>query len=150
MRVISLKNRIPVISLVLSLIFVVGLIYNGAAASGLGFYAYLTAEPKITGNIPIQTLDDIDGGLMLAYENTYEKSVKALNSFHGVMLKGVNFNYSHVMGHGIISGGFFTVEAAENKIKTAVLNEKAAFEMFGKSLRYQGYRKYPAGFSPDF
>jgi len=61
--------------------------------------------------------------LYLAYET-------AQMTMDGKLLY-VNHQYRQIMGYEIVSGGFFTSYAQEEKRKNAVLNRKAAFDSFG-------------------
>lgn len=133
MRVIFLKIKLRIVSFLLSLSLLAAIIYTGFTAYANGLNVYLIAVPKPGGaGVPIKELEDINGNrAVFTCENIYDKTVKALQSNHSVVLKGTNHSYPYVMNYNLTSGGFFTKEAAENKNKVAVINEKAAFAMFG-------------------
>lgn len=68
---------------------------------------------------------------LLTYEIPQNASAKAVNLAHTVTLTGTNSAYPDVMGYRMRNGGFFTESAWESNEKHAVLNEAAAFTVFG-------------------
>ena len=60
-----------------------------------------------------------------------EKKIKAIHGNHTVNLRGTNYSYPFVLNYNLVNGGFFTKSAQEQGSKVVVLNEIAAFELFG-------------------
>ena len=69
--------------------------------------------------------------IMLTYEVSQNRSINALQSRYDVNLIGTNHSYPHVFNLTIIHGRFFGQDALTQAQRVAVLNERAAFEMFG-------------------
>jgi cytochrome c oxidase subunit IV len=69
--------------------------------------------------------------VLLTYESRQSGSVKALQSRHDANLIGTNHSHPHVLNHKLIYGSFFSQEAIQHAQNVAVLNETAAFVMFG-------------------
>lgn len=94
---------------------------------------HLAALPKVAGkkSVSVTAAEEINEKMMLTYETIYEKSVKAIQVSKSVTLKATNYTYHFVMGYPVVSGGFFSKDAQDDGNKVAVLNEKAAFDLFG-------------------
>jgi len=90
----------------------------------------LLAVPQISGTaFPIQTAQD--SSIPLTFENLHFESVFAINSSQNVVLIGTNHNFPFVMNFNISHGRFFREDAVRYNHRVAVLNERAAFELFG-------------------
>lgn len=70
---------------------------------------------------------------LLTYEIPQNVTVKAVNSSRPATLMGTNSAYLDVMGYRLLDGGFFTKSSWDSKARHAVLNETAAFAVFGSS-----------------
>lgn len=68
---------------------------------------------------------------ILTYEILQYRTVKALLSNYSAAIIGTNYAYPSVTGYPMITGGFFTKSAQDAKNYYAVLNETAAFNLFG-------------------
>jgi hypothetical protein len=68
---------------------------------------------------------------MITYICEEVAAVQAINSRAGVTLRATNYTHPHVMQLVMRSGGFFTKSHQEQSSQIAVLNEKAAFDLFG-------------------
>jgi len=74
-----------------------------------------------------------ENNFLLTYEVIKEGSIKFLNSRYNVFIKGTNYTYPHITGYSFAKGGFFTKSAQDQKKRSVVLNELAAFEIFGNN-----------------
>jgi hypothetical protein len=77
--------------------------------------------------------DFIEKDFLLTYEITGSDRVSLSNGDYSVTLIGTNSCYSRLLGLPMIEGGFFSARDWEGKQRQAVLNEKAAFDIFGSS-----------------
>jgi len=90
--------------------------------------------PKVHKSVSVdfETIEELnETKCMLTYEVSKQQNIKAINSSHTVILKGTKYTYPFVMNYPMTKGGFFTKNAVENESKYAVMNELAAFEIFG-------------------
>jgi hypothetical protein len=87
-------------------------------------------SPKIDIN---RIEDFIEDEFPLTYEIPGSDRVSLSNGEYPVTLIGTNPGYSRVLGLPIIEGSFFSARDWEGKRRQAVLNEKAAFDIFGSS-----------------
>ncbi|MCL2752445.1 MAG: ABC transporter permease, partial [Firmicutes bacterium] len=69
--------------------------------------------------------------VMLTYELRREAAVNALRARHDAVLVGTNHTYPFVMRFPLVNGAFFGRDAVAEAHRTAVLNERAAFDLFG-------------------
>lgn len=99
-----------------------------------GFENQFLAIPKPNHAVGVN-VDKIEqlneDNFLLTYEVNKEEKIKSLHSQYSVVLKGTNFTYPYVMGYSLVKGSFFTQLMQERKNKSVVLNELAAFELFG-------------------
>ncbi|WP_242966428.1 ABC transporter permease [Clostridium sp. BSD9I1] len=99
-----------------------------------GFENLLLAVPKSNtiAGVNVDKLEQLnEENFLLTYEINKEEKIKALNSNHSVFLKGTNYTYPYITGYSVVKGSFFTQLAQKQKNKSVVLNELAAFELFG-------------------
>lgn len=68
---------------------------------------------------------------LVTYEIRQEKTARAINSGHPVTVIGTNACYQNVLNYAMLDGGFFTKTAWDANSRHAVLNETAAFKLFG-------------------
>ncbi|QHQ61903.1 hypothetical protein Ana3638_14855 [Anaerocolumna sedimenticola] len=129
-----MKNRTRVIlriGMVTFLVFlqIMNLLIKQKVNEGL----YLIT-PKTDKNMGI-SLDEInqinDDNFLLTYEVNQEKQVKINQIRYNVSVKGTNYTYPSVLSLTFIKGSYFTKQAQEKEQRTVVLNEYAAFEIFG-------------------
>jgi len=84
--------------------------------------------------IDINRIEDfIEGEFLLTYEIPGSDRVSLSTGECMVTLIGTNSCYSRVLGLPMIEGSFFSARDWEGKQRQAVLNEKAAFDLFGSS-----------------
>jgi hypothetical protein len=88
------------------------------------------SSPKIAIN---RIEDFINNEFLLTYEISGSDRVSLSNGEYPVTLIGTNSCYSRVLGLQMIEGSFFSARDWEGKQRQAVLNEKAAFDIFGSS-----------------
>ena len=127
------QYKIKIASFILLLLSAIAIVYVCVMSDAEGVGIYFVAVPKTAGSgIPISAIEEInENKFMLTYENIYDKTIQALQSNFSITLKGTNYTYPYVMNYSIVNGGFFTKEAAENKNRVVVVNEKAAFDIYG-------------------
>jgi len=134
--VISLKTRVgatlavTAAALLLSSLFVLSLWADRAGYDGL---LLVTPISGAAGGITPETAERLrrDEGQFLTYEISSYATVRAINAAHTVTLVGTNSAYLDITGYRPVSGGFFTQSAWDGQNRLAVLNESAAYEMFG-------------------
>jgi hypothetical protein len=68
---------------------------------------------------------------LVTYEIPEVRTAEAVYSRHQISAVGTNSSYYDLMGYPLLSGCFFTKAAWNAKEKYAVLNEIAAYELFG-------------------
>ena len=132
MRRISLQTKY--ILLILIWILLVPLLF-------LGFFAdheqyknalYIVPNSNHTSDVLIEEIEKINEEKFLTtYMVEQEKRIKAIHENHIVQLRGTNYTYPFILNYPLVNGGFFTQLAQEAENKVAVLNEDAAFNMFG-------------------
>ena len=77
-------------------------------------------------------VEDINGEkFMISYICEQSAMAIAINSRTELTVRATNYTYPHVMRLVMKSGGFFTKSHQEQKSRIAVMNEKAAFDLFG-------------------
>jgi hypothetical protein len=127
-------NRILVISCLILILCIGGLCVPAFMAKwGRDLLLVLPAEissPKIDIN-RIEYF--INNEFLLTYEIPSSDRVSLTNGDYAVTLIGTNSCYSRVLGLPMIEGSFFSAREWEGKQRQAVLNEKAAFDIFGSS-----------------
>jgi len=67
----------------------------------------------------------------LTYEIPYSGRISLSYAEFSVTLIGTSGSYPQIMGHSMAEGSFFSNQAWKEKLKHAVLNEQAAFSIFG-------------------
>jgi len=75
----------------------------------------------------------IEDNFLLTYEIPGSDRLSLSNGEYPVTLIGTNSCYSRVLGLQMIEGSFFSARDWDGKQRQAVLNEKAAFDIFGSS-----------------
>jgi hypothetical protein len=133
--VIFLKTKVRYITLAIIVGTIVTLgvmayrITQGGAYGGM-----LLAVPK-TGNergVSIDALEEInENKFMLTYEHAEEQTVKTERVGLTARMVSTNYTYAQTVNFPIVSGGFFTKAMQDAAQKSVVLNEKAAFDLFG-------------------
>jgi hypothetical protein len=96
----------------------------------------LIALPKNIGSpkINIHEIDDfINNNFLLTYEIHYSEKVNLTHSEFPVIITGTTSGYPQIMKYVMVEGSFFQTAAWTGKLRQAVLNEKAAFILFGSS-----------------
>jgi hypothetical protein len=89
---------------------------------------------KDSSRIDINKIENfIEKEFLLTYEIPTSDRVSLSNGDYPVTLIGTNSCYSRLLGLPMIEGAFFSARDWEGKQKQAVLNEKAAFDIFGSS-----------------
>lgn len=93
---------------------------------------YITPNTNHASDASLEEIEKInEEDFLTTYTVEQEKKIKAIHGNHIVNLRGTNYSYPFVLNYNLIKGGFFTKSAQEQKHKVVVLNEIAAFELFG-------------------
>lgn len=129
----------------LSLIIIAAILLTALAAMSFcakreGYGNLLLITPSAFGSAGLnpERLEELsEEEFLLTYEIKQPATAQAISSKHSVTLTGTNQNYAYIMGYPVLDGGFFTKSAWDAKNKHAVLNETAAFKIFG-SRRISG------------
>ncbi|GHU08291.1 hypothetical protein FACS1894151_03950 [Spirochaetia bacterium] len=104
-----------------------------------GYRNLLLVVPSEIGGSPrldIQKIEDLcEDELLLCYEIPEAAKASFSDALsqteYAVTLVGVNSSYPHIMGLSPAEGSFFSKQAWDEKKRHAVLNEQAAFTIFG-------------------
>ena len=145
-----MRNRLLILLVIL--IFI-GMLIVSYDVKKLNVGELLLIMPKVAEGrgIDREALYDVtaaekntSGKLLLTYEITSTENVKASNANYSVTLVKTNYTYPYVMGTQVLSGSFFTENDEKSKSKTAVLNQVAAYSLFG-SLDIKGVEIYIGG-----
>jgi len=92
----------------------------------------ITPRAALQRGIAAGTVEDINGKeFLITYVCEESAVIEAVNSRSAVTVRATNYAYPHVLRRVMKNGGFFTKTHQEQKSKTAVLNEKSAFDLFG-------------------
>jgi len=127
-------NKILVISGLVLVLCIGGLCVPAFLARwGRDLLLVLPAEIS-SQKIDIYSIEDFtENEFLLTYEIPGSDRVSLSNGEYAVTLIGTNSCYSRVLGLAMIEGSFFSARDWEGKQRQAVLNEKAAFDIFGSS-----------------
>lgn len=132
MRRISL--RIKYMLLILTFALLVPLFFLGFSANHERYKDILYITPNANRNLDVSIVDIEkinEEDFLTTYQVEQEKKIKAIHGNHTVNLRGTNYSYPFVLNYNLVNGGFFTKSAQEQGSKVVVLNEIAAFELFG-------------------
>lgn len=92
----------------------------------------ITPKAASARGVAFDAVEEINGKkFMITYICEESAIARAVNSNAGVTVRATNYTYPYVMQFVMKSGGFFTKVHQEQKLNVAVLNEKAAFDLFG-------------------
>ena len=119
MRVISLKTKLIGFALVILII---------CAA----YFSIRKQAPilMVSGtSLTVQQIEQLCDSLIFTYKNQTTANITALNTQTSVTLIETNYNFPFVMNRSLLHGGFFRQEQYKHTV--AVLNERAAFDIFG-------------------
>lgn len=96
---------------------------------------YLIIPKNVSGQgIDIKEIEKInEEALMLTYVGKQQNFVTTGYTKHDITVIATNYTFPFVCGYQMINGGFFTRENQEEKNNYAVLNETAAYQMFGNT-----------------
>lgn len=134
MKVISLQSKTRILLWILAAAFLVGLLMEALSVRMLDSEDILLITPisSNSSGINAEQLEEINGKhFLLSYEILTRENLRALNANFEVMLRKTNYVYHYMMGFKMLTGSFFTEEDQKRKQKAAVLNEAAAYAMFG-------------------
>lgn len=92
----------------------------------------VTPKTAMEPGTDIKTVEKInDEKFMLTYLKKQQKKVAVRYANHDVSLAWTNYTFPFVCKYPMLNGGFFTKDDQEQKNNYAVLNERAAFDLFG-------------------
>ena len=92
----------------------------------------ITPKSALQRGVAYDIIEDINGKeFLITYVLEESATAEAVNSRSAVTVRATNYTYPHVLRLVMKNGGFFTKSHQEQKLKNAVLNEKAAFNLFG-------------------
>ena len=120
-----------------ALTFWCGSLFSSGAEQVLFVLPKASASPfgqsgSTVGGISIEQIKDLtDEGLLLSYAYTTTQSIQSVQATNEVTIIGTNQYYPLIRSCQIVSGSFFTGEQHDYKNRVAVLNPKAAFDLFG-------------------
>ena len=119
-------------------------VITAAALIGLAVIGYLTkdnhndnllfAKPLSENQMGIDEAvlkNKLEDKFPITYECSQDGVISAINKTKSAEIVAVNYLYKSVMPYPILSGGFFTEDHQKRAASAAVLNEKAAFDLFG-------------------
>ncbi|MDR3239047.1 MAG: ABC transporter permease [Clostridiales bacterium] len=119
-------------------------ILTAAAIAGLALIGLVTKDKHYADLLLITPISETETGLSakivkeklenkfpITYECGQSAMIEAINTSKAADVIATNFLYTSVMPCPTLSGGFFTQDHQDRAAKTAVLNEKAAFDLFG-------------------
>ena len=129
-----MKARIPMIAGLLLILCLVSLCVPAYLAKRAWDLLLVLPIKKDSSKIDINKIEDfIEKEFLLTYEIPCSDRVSLSTGDYSVTLIGTNSCYSRVLGLPMIDGAFFSARDWEGKQKQAVLNEKAAFDIFGSN-----------------
>lgn len=134
MRGISLKAKARGILLAVSVMLLAAMFALACLSEQAGCKNLLmiTARGISLGGESLEKVEELcEDEFLLTYEIPQNVTVKAVNSSRPATLIGTNSAYLDVMGYMLLDGSFFTKSAWDSKSRYAVLNETAAFSVFG-------------------
>jgi hypothetical protein len=114
------------------------LLFIMALLAGRGHYHRLLLAKPLRSYAPaLISLDAIEqfceDEFLLTYEQRRLSSASTAYQQCQVTLVGTNSYYPALLGYQLLSGSFFTKQAWDTKSRHAVLNETAAFTLFGSN-----------------
>lgn len=131
-----MKIRTNTVLIVIAVLLLAALLVMSLLAGQEKYRNLLLVTPSTfgtPGQNPEKLEEFSEEEFLLTYEIRQALMAQAINSKHPVTLMGTNQNYANIMGYLPLDGGFFTKSAWDAKNKHAVLNETAAFQIFGSN-----------------
>lgn len=119
---------------ILAAAFLVGLLIEVLSVRMFDLEDVLLITPisSNSSSINAERLEEINGDhFLLSYEIATTENLRALNANFEVTVRKTNYVYHYMMGFKMLTGSFFTEADQKRKQKAAVLNEAAAYAMFG-------------------
>jgi hypothetical protein len=103
-----------------------------AGTSGLGDLFLVSPADMHAPEINVQKIERFcDEYFPLTYEIPEPEKAVVLGIEYPVTLIGTNSRYSRILGYAMVEGSFFSQQAWKGDERHAVLNGKAAFDLFG-------------------
>ena len=141
--VVLLKNagdffvtKVLLAAFYIGILSLAGLLFLTVYADKRDYQELVLVVPDGTG-LPILDLKEVNKlcteELSITYDINKRVTAESANSERAVTLIGTNLSYADVMGLKLTAGSFWTEEAWSMASRYVVLNEPAAFQMFGSS-----------------
>ncbi|MDR2575920.1 MAG: ABC transporter permease [Treponema sp.] len=128
------STKIFVVTSLVLILCLGGLCVPACIAKWAGDLLLVLPKEINSPRIDINKIEDfIEADFLLTYEIPSSDRVSLSNGEYPVTLIGTNSCYSRILGLSMIEGSFFSARDWEGKQRQAVLNEKAAFDIFGSS-----------------
>jgi hypothetical protein len=129
-----LRAKLVVAAAIILILCIAGLCVPAYRANrSADIFLALPAETSRRG-IDINRIEDfIEDEFLITYEIPDSDKVSLSNGEYPVTVIGTNPCYPRVLGLPVIEGSFFSSGDWKGKQRLAVLNEKAAFDIFGSS-----------------
>jgi len=129
-----LRARVPLIAGLVLILCLGGLCVPAYLAKWAGDLLLVLPTGINSPRIDINKIEDfVEEEFLLTYEIPGSDRVSLSNGQYPVTLIETNSCYSRLLGLHMIEGSFFSARDWEGKQRQAVLNEKAAFDIFGSS-----------------
>jgi hypothetical protein len=132
--VISLRTKLLAAAVFLSALSLAGLWLLVLAGGKTGYSHLLLALPSSphSPSIGVKEIERFcEDELPLTYEIPRAERAAVSMKEYPVILLATNAVYQRLLGYPLTEGSFFSKQAWDRKERHAVLNEKAAFDLFG-------------------
>ena len=134
MKVISLQSKLKPVLWLFAVALLAGLLSISIFVKTLDCEDLLLVVPDSSNSSQINAkqLEEINGdSFLLTYEILSKESLRAIHANYDITVRKTNYTYPFIMNYRLINGSFFTEEDQKEKKKVAILNQTAAYAMFG-------------------
>lgn len=128
-----MRNNIGIIITIIAVTLLGALGYT-AFLDFSGYRDILFASPSefSAWNLPPDAIEELNKNkFVITYEIVSEQTLKTANSTYSAVFRATNYSYPFAARFSLSSGGFFTKADYNSNAAVAVMNEKAAFDIFG-------------------
>lgn len=133
---VDVRRKTVILWLLALAVLLAALLILALQVNRAGYGNLLIGVPNALGTarLSAEKLDEFaEEEFLLTYELRSPVMAEAIHSQHAAVMVGTNHNYANIQGYVLLDGGFFTKAAMDAKSKHVVLNETAAFRMFGSN-----------------
>ena len=128
------SRGIPLVSGIVLALCVAGLLVPAYMAAKNSRLLLVYPAEISAPRIDIQKIEEFtENEFLLTYEIPFPERASLSYATYPITMVGTTSAYSSIMGYIMAEGSFFSKQAWTGKLKHAVLNEKAAFAIFGSS-----------------